>query len=59
LCKTEADLAAEGDDPDYETEHEARRRTLAASADPVHSVDLRIYFQQQMATLSDSLGRER
>jgi len=41
------DLAAEEDDHDYKTEHKARCCTLAASADPVHAVDLRIYFHNK------------
>jgi len=58
LCKSEADLAADGDDPEYETEHDARRRAISAARDPVHSVDLRAFFQRQMSALAETLGRE-
>lgn len=55
LLKTPADLEAEGDDVDYETEHDARRRKLNAE-DVVHAVDLRQAFQSQMSALAQTVG---
>jgi hypothetical protein len=49
LLKTSDDLAAEGDDADFETEHDQRKR-ISAAADPVHTVDLRVYFQVRLAS---------
>ncbi len=57
LNKTSEDLAAEGDDADFETEHDARRRRLAA-ADPVHNVDLRQFFQGRMAQMAERIGQQ-
>ncbi len=50
-----ADLSAEGDDAEFETEHDARRRRMAA-ADPVHTVDLRAFFQRQIQDVAARLG---
>ncbi len=56
LNKTLEDLAAEGDDADFETEHESRRRRLAA-ADPVHNLDLRGFFEMRMREMAARLGQ--
>ncbi|XP_040583365.1 importin-11 [Lepeophtheirus salmonis] len=52
-CQTD-----DGDNAEYETEHEARKRRLA-SCDSVHSVDLREYFQTQLAGLYQQIGQSR
>ncbi|CAG2054934.1 unnamed protein product [Timema podura] len=43
------------DDLDYETEHDQRRRMLAAT-DPVHTIVLRDYLQTQLTELQQQLG---
>nr|CAD7396049.1 unnamed protein product [Timema cristinae] len=43
------------DDLDYETEHDQRRRMLAAT-DPVHTIVLRDYLQTQLTELHQQLG---
>ncbi|XP_049837055.1 importin-11 isoform X1 [Schistocerca gregaria] len=43
------------DDVDYESEHDHRRKQLAAH-DPVHTVSLRDYFQMQLTELTRQIG---
>ncbi|GLH14983.1 Importin-11 [Gryllus bimaculatus] len=43
------------DDVDYETEHDHRRKQLAA-ADPVHTIALKDYFQSQIVDLQNQVG---
>ncbi len=58
LNKTPEDLAAEGDDIHFETEHDQRKRHLS-SADPVHTVNLKRFFQAQLIAMAQELGKER
>lgn len=58
MMKTAADLAADGDDVDFETEHDARRREMNAQ-DPVHTVNLIEYFQTQLSALSRQVGEAK
>ena len=58
LVKTESDLAADGDDVDYETEHDSRKRACAAS-DPIHTTDLRAFLQQQISSLAAQVGASK
>ncbi|QQP56718.1 Zgc:91897 [Caligus rogercresseyi] len=53
-CQTDEAL----ENADYETEHEARKRRLASS-DSIHSVDLREYFQSQLAGLYQQIGQSK
>lgn len=58
LIKSPADLAAEGDDLDYETEHDQRKRDVAAQ-DPVHTIILRDYLQTQIQSFKNQIGETR
>ena len=60
LVKTPTDLAAElgVDDQDFETEHDVRRRESLAT-DPIHTVDLRGYFQSQITALAGQIGQSK
>eukprot|EP00095_Tigriopus_kingsejongensis_P011540 snap_masked-scaffold33_size549341-processed-gene-2.6 protein:Tk11540 transcript:snap_masked-scaffold33_size549341-processed-gene-2.6-mRNA-1 annotation:"Importin-11" len=58
LIKTPEDLAAEGDDLDYETEHDQRKREAAAQ-DPIHTINLREYLQGQIHQLKNQLGEAK
>ncbi len=53
-----ADLSANSEDVDYETEHEHRKRELN-KCDVVYTIDLREYFQTQIRNLYSQLGETK
>ena len=55
LIATEIDLAEEGDDINYETEHDTRKRK-AWALDPIRTVSLIECFQTHLVRLQNQLG---
>ena len=55
LIATEIDLAEEGDDINYETEHDTRKRK-AWALDPIRTVSLIECFQTHLVKLQNQLG---
>eukprot|EP00088_Acartia_fossae_P019523 TRINITY_DN2140_c0_g1_i15.p1 TRINITY_DN2140_c0_g1~~TRINITY_DN2140_c0_g1_i15.p1 ORF type:complete len:975 (-),score=198.52 TRINITY_DN2140_c0_g1_i15:611-3535(-) len=55
LMAGQGDAVLDTDDIDYETEHDSRKRHVAMQ-DPVHTVVLKDYVQNQITVMSQQLG---
>jgi len=55
LMAGQGDVVLDTDDIDYETEHDSRKRQIAMQ-DPVHTIVLKDYVQNQITVMAQQLG---